>query len=70
MCKYCEIEECEYEGELIPFDKKVDGTKQHYEVSILQDIEYEQMSLRIDGTFSDLRIKIKFCPMCGKELFF
>lgn len=66
MCKYCEIED--YSGENIPFDIKVDGTKQHYEVSILDDLDYGQTSLQIDGTFSDLRIKILFCPMCGKRL--
>lgn len=57
-------------GELIPFETKVDGTKQHYEMSIIEDIENEQMSLQIYGSFSDIRIKIHFCPMCGRKLIY
>jgi hypothetical protein len=70
MCKYCDKEETENECEVIPLDIKVDGTKQHYEVSIIDDLDYEQVSLQVNGTFSDLRIKINFCPMCGKKLYF
>ncbi|WCK57504.1 hypothetical protein PP175_25905 (plasmid) [Aneurinibacillus sp. Ricciae_BoGa-3] len=66
MCKYCDLSEAT--GENLPLEVKTDGTKQHYEAFILDDVEYEQFSLNICGTFSDLRIKVHYCPMCGKKL--
>jgi hypothetical protein len=66
MCEYCTIED--YVGEIIPFKVKVDGTRQNYEIYILDDLDYEQYSLTIDGTFSEIRIGIKYCPMCGRSL--
>lgn len=66
MCKHCDLED--YHGEDLPVEVKIDGTKQHYEVSISDDIDNEQFSLVINGTFSELKIKIYYCPMCGKEL--
>lgn len=66
MCRYCDLEN--YHGEDLPVEVKVDGTKQHYEVSIADDIDNEQFSLVINGTFSELKIKIHYCPMCGNAL--
>lgn len=66
MCKYCEVDL--YHGEQLPYDTKVDATKQHYEITILDDVEYEQFSLCIYGSKSELRIKINYCPLCGKRL--
>lgn len=66
MCEHCNLEESS--GENLPLMIQVDGTKQHYEVYLLDDIENDQYSLVVNGTFSELRIKINYCPVCGKKL--
>lgn len=66
MCKYCNVDN--YSGELIPFVKMVDGTRQHYEISLIEDLRNEGIYLQFLGTLSDIRVMIKYCPMCGCEL--
>lgn len=66
MCKYCDLSE--YWGEDLPFEKVVNGKDGHYEITILDDVRYEQFSLVIDGTFIDLRVEINYCPICGRKL--
>lgn len=66
MCEHCNLEE--YTGENIPVNIKVDGTKQHYEVYLEDDIDNGQISLVINGTFSELKLKVKYCPICGNKL--
>lgn len=66
MCQYCNIED--YYGEDIPFNTVVDGTKQHYEINVLDDLDYDRKSLVINGTFTELRIGIDYCPFCGNKL--
>lgn len=66
MCKYCEIDD--YRGELFPFVEKIDGGHQNFEVCIFDSPEDESHVLEIDGTHTVLRIVIKFCPECGRQL--
>lgn len=66
MCQYCDIEN--YTGENLDYDVEVDGSKQDYEIFILDDLEYDRQSLSILGTYSEIRVKINYCPMCGKKL--
>ena len=66
MCEHCNIEE--YSGEVLLHEIEVDGTDQNYEIYILDDLDGGYYTLCVDGTFSDIRIKINYCPACGREL--
>lgn len=66
MCKYCGLEN--YTGENLDYDVEVDGSKQDYEIFVLDDLDYNRYSLNILGTYSDIRVKINYCPMCGNKL--
>jgi len=66
MCNYCDLSE--YVGDKFKFFKFVDGNEQFFEAYILDSPEDECKVLQIDGVYTDLRIEIKHCPMCGKKL--
>lgn len=66
MCRYCNLEA--YVGEDLLFKVMIDGTKQHFNIYLLNDVQNEQFSLKINGTFTEIVIKVQFCPMCGKQL--
>ena len=65
-CYVCDTSD--YRGELLPFVKDIDGGQQDFEVCIFDSPEDECHVLEIDGVCTDLRIKIYFCPICGREL--
>lgn len=69
MCNYCDFEypEHEYDGEELKYEIKVDGTKQYYKITIHEDYEYDHF-INIQGTYSNILIPIKYCPICGKKL--
>lgn len=66
MCGYCDT--TDYSGEPIPLIILIDGKGQYFEVDIFYDLDRDETTLRIDGTHTDVRININFCPMCGKEI--
>lgn len=65
-CQHCDIQE--YTGGTFKFIKNIDGGHQHFEVFIYDSPEDECFVLSIDGTFTELRIPIYFCPHCGCKL--
>lgn len=69
-CNYCDFDYqlANYAGKEIKPHKSIDGSRQDIEIQLAVDGEYECTSIVIDGTFIDIRIEIKYCPMCGKKL--
>jgi len=66
MCEYCDLSD--YTGNIMKPHTNIDGKGEYTEVYLLLDVENECNSLQVDGTYIDHRIKINFCPMCGREL--
>lgn len=66
MCIYCDVSE--YRGELLPLCKNIDGKHQGFELSIFSSPEDECCVLEVNGAHTDLRIEIKYCPMCGSRI--
>ena len=67
MCNICNTTP-DYVGDLIPFDKCIDGGNQQFEVYIIDDVESDRYALTISGDHTDINILINFCPMCGEKL--
>lgn len=67
-CVYCGIHSGEYNGEKFQPSKKIDGARQDFEISIFDSPEDECYVIEILGTHTDVRVDIKFCPMCGRNL--
>ena len=65
MCEYCNTSSC---CENIPLEILIDGKHQYFEVDIFYDLDRDDTTLRIDGTHTDVRVKINYCPMCGNKL--
>lgn len=78
MCNFCEFggkiddDSCyptyDYYGDNLEFVENIGAERQDLEVNILDDIENECWSLWIDATHLDVKIKINFCPICGRKL--
>ena len=73
MCKYCEIEYDEYGnydyiGDKLELSKNIDGSKQEFEVCIIDSPEDEGFVISIEGQTTELRIDINYCPICGRKL--
>ncbi len=68
MCSYCNDKNAFNRGELFKLAQNIDGGKQYFEVCIFDSPEDECKVLEIDGVFTDLRIEIDYCPMCGRKL--
>jgi hypothetical protein len=66
MCNYCDFSD--YRGEIMPMCKNIDGAKQDFEVGVFSSPEDECCVLEVSGTHTELRIEIKYCPMCGRML--
>lgn len=69
MCEYCNIgdnDEYRPDSEL-PFKVLIDGRKQHFEILVEEDPDYNHYIL-VDGTFLKVHIPINNCPMCGRLL--
>ena len=46
----------------------IDGSGQNFEANIADDPEWEGFVLRVNGTHTDFRIPINYCPFCGEKL--
>jgi len=66
ICEYCDT--IDYRGSLLKLSKNIDGKNQYFEICIFDSPEDECHVLEIEGIHADLRIDIKYCPMCGKKL--
>ena len=58
----------EYVGEKLKFVKNIDGSQQNFELYVFDSPEDESYVLQMDGIYTDLRIEINFCPICGRKL--
>ena len=68
-CEYCDL--FDYAGELLLFEKYVDGKNQNIEVCLTRQSLFDGEELpiiNIDGTHIDINILIKYCPKCGEKL--
>lgn len=67
FCKFCNTNDI-YRGKLLPMCKHLDGSKQRFGICVFNSPEDECYVLEICGAHTDLRIEIKYCPMCGRKL--
>lgn len=67
-CEFCDVSD--YHGKELPKIRNIDGGKQNFELTVSHDPEDECFTLIVDGTFTDVRIEIEFCPKCGRRLIF
>ncbi len=65
-CNFCDFSE--YVGDCFRFCKNIDGGHQNFEVYLYDSPEYEGKIININGTFTDIKISINYCPMCGRKL--
>jgi hypothetical protein len=65
-CKYCKLDE--YVGEKFDTCKFIDGSDQLFEMWLFDSPEDECKVLQLDGTHTDVRVPIKYCPFCGRKL--
>ena len=68
QCKYCQIRNGESCGELFDLSKNIDGGKQNFEICLFDSPEDEGFVIDIGGVYTDIRIDINYCPMCGRKL--
>lgn len=65
-CAYCATGD--YTGDSLPLAKNIDGGKQGFDMYIFDSPENESHVLVVDGTYTELRVVINFCPICGRPL--
>lgn len=66
-CEYCDFED--WKGKDFNFiGKTIDGKNQNFEVYLLDDPELEERVIFVNGTHTELSVKIHYCPICGREL--
>jgi hypothetical protein len=62
-CSYCCFDG--YMGKQFSSTKSIDGARQNFEIYLFDSPEDEAVVLNINGTHTDVRIYINYCPMCG-----
>ena len=67
-CKACHMNNDEYVGDLFELTTNIDGGSQYFEAYIFDSPEDECHVLEINGTYTELRFEINFCPICGRKL--
>ncbi len=67
-CKYCTLDQA-WTGEPLPFQERK-FTRHIVGAFICMDIEedYDNYYIDIDATYDDFKIRIKYCPECGRQL--
>jgi hypothetical protein len=65
-CDYCDTSD--YRGKLFDTCKNIDGGKQCFEVGIFDSPEDERHVIEISGMYTEVRIEINYCPMCGRKI--
>lgn len=63
MCEHCNEEYTSFNLEEV-----IDGKHQNLEAYIIDDCELECYTLYVTGDTFNFSIKIKFCPICGRQL--
>ena len=67
MCEYCEVDDCGV-GENLTLDKCLLPKNDAVEVYLFNSPDDEHFVLMIDGSFTEIKMKVNFCPVCGREI--
>jgi len=65
-CEYCTFKD--YLGKEFIRISEIDGLNQYFEIQLIDSVENDCIILLIDGTNTNIEIKIKYCPYCGRKL--
>jgi hypothetical protein len=65
-CEYCDFGD--YRGKEFKKVRNIDGGYQNFEICLFDSPEDECAVLEIGGGFTDIRVEINYCPMCGGKV--
>lgn len=65
-CEFCDTSE--YRGKPFEICKYIDGVRQCFEIGIFDSPEDESHVIEITGDYTEIRIEINYCPICGKRI--